>query len=82
MPWLLAFLMSLLALAGQVLMADAYGALSVAEAAVWLQLMPVAQYLLAIPLLGERATLASGAGVALAVSGVAYGTLLGSRRRA
>jgi drug/metabolite transporter (DMT)-like permease len=81
-PWLVALLMSLLALMGQVLMAQAYGALSVAEAAIWLQLMPVVQYLLAVPLLGERATSAGLLGVALTVTGVAYGTLLGHLRRA
>lgn len=81
-PWLVALLMSLFALMGQVLMAQAYGALSVAEAAIWLQLMPVVQYLLAVPLLGERATGAGLAGVALTVTGVAYGTVLGHRRRA
>ncbi|GLH68531.1 hypothetical protein GETHPA_00640 [Geothrix rubra] len=80
-PWLVALLMSLLAFAGQLLMAEAYGALSVAEAAIWLQLMPVVQYLLAVPLLGERATTAGLAGVALTVTGVAYGTALGHRRR-
>ena len=78
--WLLALLMSVLAFAGQILMAQAYGALSVAEAAIWLQLMPVTQYLLAVPLLGERATGAGLLGVLLAVTGVAYGTILGHRR--
>lgn len=80
-PWSLALLMSLLALVGQVLMAQAYGALSVAEAAIWLQLMPVVQYLLAVPLLGESATVPGLVGVALTVTGVAYGTVLGHRRR-
>ena len=81
-PWLVAFLMSLLAFGGQLLMAQAYGALSVGEAAIWLQLMPVVQYLLAVPLLGEQATAMGLAGVGLTVSGVAYGTILGHRRRA
>ncbi len=81
-PWLVAFLMSLLAFGGQLLMAEAYGALSVGEAAIWLQLMPVVQYLLAVPLLGEQATAMGLAGVGLTVSGVAYGTILGYRRRA
>jgi len=81
-PWSVALLMSLLAFAGQILMAQAYGALSVAEAAIWLQLMPVVQYLLAVPLLGERATAMGLAGVALTVTGVAYGTILGHRRPA
>jgi drug/metabolite transporter (DMT)-like permease len=79
-PWSVALLMSVLALVGQVLMAEAYGALSVAEAAIWLQLMPVTQYLLAVPLLGEQATASGLAGVALTVTGVAYGTVLGHRR--
>ncbi len=80
-PWAVALLMSLLAFGGQLLMAEAYGALSVGEAAVWLQLMPVAQYLLAVPLLGEQATATGLAGVGLTVTGVAYGTILGHRRR-
>lgn len=80
LPWALALLMSLLALVGQVLMAEAYGALTVAEAAVWLQLMPICQYLLAVPLLGEAVTAFGLAGVLLAVAGVAYGTVLGQRR--
>jgi drug/metabolite transporter (DMT)-like permease len=80
-PWLLAGLMSLLAYGGQLLMAEAYGTLSVSEAAVWLQLLPIVQYLLALPLLGERVTLPGLAGVVITVAGVAYGTILGHRRR-
>lgn len=79
-PWTLALLMSLLAYAGQLLMSEAYGTLSVAEAAIWLQLLPIVQYLLAMPLLGERATWAGLAGVVVTVAGVAYGSLLGSRK--
>lgn len=79
-PWALALLMSLLAYAGQLLMSEAYGTLSVAEAAIWLQLLPIVQYLLAMPLLGERATWAGLAGVVVTVAGVAYGSLLGSRK--
>ena len=77
--WLGAALMALAAFAAQVLMADAYGALSVSEAAVWLQLTPIAQYALAVPLLGERPTPGALAGVVLGVAGVAYGTVLGHR---
>ncbi|WP_243305362.1 DMT family transporter [Geothrix oryzisoli] len=80
--WGLAVLMSLLALGGQILMSEAYGTLSVSEAAVWLQLLPIVQYLLAVPMLGERATGAGLAGVLITVAGVAYGTILGHRRRA
>ena len=78
--WGLAVLMSLLAVGGQMLMSEAYGTLAVSEAAVWLQLLPIVQYLLAVPLLGERATGAGLAGVLITVAGVAYGTVLGHRR--
>ncbi|HEX4844972.1 MAG TPA: DMT family transporter [Geothrix sp.] len=78
--WGLALLMSLLAFGGQLLMSEAYGALSVSEAAVWLQLLPIVQYLLAVPLLGERATAFGLAGVLITVAGVAYGTVMGHRK--
>ena len=76
-PWLLGILMGMAALGAQVLMAEAYGSLSVAEAAIWLQLTPIATYLLAVPLLGEPVSGLALAGVLLTVAGVAYGTLLG-----
>ncbi len=81
-PWALAILMSLLAYGGQILMAQAYGTLSISEAAVWLQLLPIVQYLLAVPLLGERVTAPGLAGVLITVAGVAYGTGMGHRQRA
>jgi drug/metabolite transporter (DMT)-like permease len=77
--WALALLMAASAWGAQVLMAEAYGALTVAEAAVWLQLTPVAQALLAVPLLGERPGPVALAGVVVGVAGVAYGSVLGSR---
>ncbi|MCM2250501.1 MAG: DMT family transporter [Geothrix sp.] len=79
-PWGLALLMSLLAFGGQLLMSEAYGTLAVSEAAVWLQLLPIVQYLLAVPLLGERATGLGLAGVLITVAGVAYGTVMGHRK--
>lgn len=79
-PWSLAVLMSLLAYGGQLLMSQAYGTLAVSEAAVWLQLLPITQYLLAVPLLGERSTVWGLAGVLITVAGVTYGTVLGLRR--
>jgi drug/metabolite transporter (DMT)-like permease len=72
--------MSLLAFGGQLLMSEAYGTLAVSEAAVWLQLLPIVQYLLAVPLLGERATGLGLAGVLITVAGVAYGTVMGHRK--
>ena len=78
--WGLAVVMALAAWIAQLLMTHAYGALSISEAAVWLQLTPIAQYALAVPLLGERPGLAGLAGVVLGVAGVAYGTALGQRR--
>jgi len=78
--WLVAGAMALAAFAAQVLMTEAYGALSVSEAAVWLQLTPIAQYALALPLLGEKPALPALAGTALAVAGVAYGTARGTPR--
>jgi drug/metabolite transporter (DMT)-like permease len=78
-PWLLAVAMALCAFVAQVLMTEAYGTLSVSEAAVWLQLTPLSQYVLAVPLLGEAATGVGLAGVVLGVAGVAYATVLGHR---
>ena len=78
-PWALAALMGLAAFAAQVLMTEAYGTLSVPEAAVWLQLTPIAQFLLAAPLLGEPVSAVGMAGVLVGVAGVAYGSVLGHR---
>jgi drug/metabolite transporter (DMT)-like permease len=80
-PWAIAFVMALAAFAAQVLMAEAYGTLSIPEAAVWLQLTPLAQYVLAGFLLGEAITLAGAIGIVVGVVGVAYGTVLGHRAR-
>jgi len=78
-PWLVAIGMGLAAFAAQLLLAEAYGTLSIPEAAVWLQLTPLAQYLLAAALLGEQLSAVGLAGVLLAIAGVAYGTVLGRR---
>ena len=77
--WALAVATGVAAFAGQVLMTHAYGALSVGEAAVWLQLTPIAQTALAVPILGEPVQPAAVAGILLAVAAVAYGTVLGHR---
>lgn len=81
-PWALALLMALSAYAAQVTMAEAYGALTVPEAAIWLQLTPIAQAVLAAPLLGEVLPPAAIAGILIGVAGVAYGSVMGSRRAA
>ncbi|HEY6106178.1 MAG TPA: DMT family transporter, partial [Anaeromyxobacteraceae bacterium] len=78
-PWALAALMGLAAFAAQVLMTEAYGTLSVPEAAGWLQLTPIAQVLLAVPLLGEPVSAVAMTGVLVGVAGVAYGSVLGHR---
>lgn len=79
--WAIAVVMALAAYAAQVLMTEAYGALSIPEAAIWLQLTPLAQYLLGAALLREPVTVASAIGILVGVAGVAYGTVLGHRPR-
>lgn len=65
----------------QMLMTQAYGGLSVPEAAIWQQLTPAASYLWALILLDERLAKLGVLGVVLGASGVVYGSVLGSRRR-
>ncbi len=77
--WLLALGVGVVSFAAQILMTDAYGTLTVPEAAVWQQLTPVASYLWALLLLGERLSAAGALGALLGVGGVAYGTVLGHR---
>jgi drug/metabolite transporter (DMT)-like permease len=80
--WGVAVLVALASWIAQVLMTEAYGTLSVPEAAVWLQLTPIAQFALAVPLLGERPKSLAVAGAILGIAGVAYGTILGQRQPA
>lgn len=77
--WAVAGVMALVAFAAQVLLAEAYGALAISEAAIWLQLTPLAQYLLAAALLGERVSAAGAAGILVGIVAVAYGTVRGRR---
>jgi drug/metabolite transporter (DMT)-like permease len=77
--WALAVAMGLAAYAAQVLMTEAYGALAISEAAVWLQLTPLAQYGLGAILLGEAVTALGAVGILVGVAGVAYGTIFGHR---
>jgi drug/metabolite transporter (DMT)-like permease len=65
----------------QLSMTQAYGALSVPEAALWQQLTPIASYACAAVFLGERVAPATLAGVLLGVGGIVYGSVLGHRAR-
>jgi drug/metabolite transporter (DMT)-like permease len=65
--------------AAQMLMTQAYGELTVPEAAVWQQLTPVASYLWALMLLDERLAPLGILGVGLGISGVIYGSVWGRR---
>jgi drug/metabolite transporter (DMT)-like permease len=78
--WGLAVAVGVLSFVAQLLMTHAYGALTVAEAALWQQLTPIASYAWALGLLGERLSPLAAAGVLLGMCGVAYGTVLGHRR--
>jgi len=78
--WGLAGLMAVAAYGAQVLMSEAYGALTVGEAAIWLQLTPIAQVGLGALLLSERLPALALAGVVVGVSGVAWGSVMGARR--
>lgn len=77
--WALAAAVGVLSFGAQILMTDAYGALTVAEAALWQQLTPVASYLWALAVLGERFGVMEGAGVFVGIAGVIYGTVLGHK---
>lgn len=63
----------------QLLMTQAYGALTVPEAAVWQQVTPVAAYLWALLLLDERLSGAGELGIVLGVLGIAYSSVFGGR---
>jgi len=65
----------------QLSMTEAYGALSVAEAALWHQLTPIASYLWALGVNGERVGWATAVGVLLGVAGIFYGSVLGHAPR-
>jgi drug/metabolite transporter (DMT)-like permease len=76
--WTAALATGVAAALAQLAMTEAYGALSVPEAAVWQQLTPVSAYLWAL-LVGEAFGGATALGVLLGVTGVVYGSLFGHR---
>ncbi len=80
LPYVAALGVGLVAFGAQLLMTEAYGTLSVPEAALWQQLTPIASYLWALTL-GERIGASTVVGVLLGVAGVAYGGVLGHRPR-
>ncbi len=80
LPWVAAVGVGLSAFLAQLAMTEAYGALSVPEAALWQQLTPIASYLWALGI-GERIGPSTLAGVLLGVGGVFYGSVLGHRPR-
>jgi drug/metabolite transporter (DMT)-like permease len=81
MAWLAAAGVGVTAFFAQLAMTEAYGQLSVAEAALWQQLTPLASYLWGFTL-GERVTGATVIGILLGVGGVVYGSVLGHRATA
>jgi drug/metabolite transporter (DMT)-like permease len=78
--WLAAAGVGVVAFGGQLFMTEAYGALSVAEAALWQQLTPIASYLWALTI-GEAIGWKTVGGVLLGVAGIVYGSVLGHRPR-
>jgi drug/metabolite transporter (DMT)-like permease len=77
--WALGAAVGALSFCAQMLMTQAYGSLTVPEAALWQQLTPVAGYGCALVFLGERISPLTALGVLLGVAGVAYGTIFGHR---
>jgi drug/metabolite transporter (DMT)-like permease len=78
LPWLAAAGVGVVAFGAQLLMTQAYGELSVPEAALWQQLNPVATYAWSLTI-GERITGWTVIGVLLGAAGVVYGSVLGHR---
>ncbi len=80
LPWVAAGACGVVAFLAQLLMTEAYGALSVPEAALWQQLTPIASFGWALTL-GERFTGVTLLGVLLGIAGVVYGAVLGHKSR-
>ncbi len=80
LPYLVTAGVGVVAFLAQIFMTEAYGALSVPEAAVWQQLTPIASYLWALTV-GETLGAATVVGVLLGVAGIAYGAVLGHAPR-
>jgi drug/metabolite transporter (DMT)-like permease len=77
--WILALVAGVLSFGAQLLMTHAYGELTVPEAAVWMQLTPIASYAFAMIFLHEEVTSLGAVGVLLGLGGVVYATVFGIR---
>lgn len=80
LPWVAAGSCGVVAFLAQLLMTEAYGTLSVPEAALWQQLTPIASFGWALAL-GERLGGIALLGVLLGIAGVVYGAVLGHEPR-
>jgi drug/metabolite transporter (DMT)-like permease len=80
LPWVAAGACGLVAFLAQLLMTEAYGALSVPEAALWQQLTPIASFGWGLTI-GERFDATTAVGVLLGVAGIVYGAVLGHAPR-
>jgi drug/metabolite transporter (DMT)-like permease len=79
--WVAGAGVGVVAFVAQLCMTEAYGALSVPEAALWQQLTPIASFGWALGI-GERVSGAALLGVALGIAGIVWGSVLGFRPRA
>src|SRR5512133_1417614 len=68
-PWLAACGVGIVALGARLAMTQAYGELSVPEAAIWQQFNPIASYAWALAIIGERVTGWTVVGVLLGAAG-------------
>jgi drug/metabolite transporter (DMT)-like permease len=78
--WLLAVSAGVVAFLAQIAMTEAYGALTIPEAALWQMLTPVSAYVCATAI-GEPIRWSTALGLALGAAGVVYGSLPGHRLR-
>ena len=77
--WGLGLAVGVLSFFAQILMTHAYGVFTVGEAALWQQLTPIASFLWAALILGERLSPLGIFGMVLGACGVVYGSVLGHR---
>ena len=76
--WAAAIAVGVTSFLAQLAMTEAYGQLSVPEAALWQQLTPISSYLWGLAV-GESVTAATALGILLGVAGIVYGSAFGHR---